>query len=76
MIEVVNVRKSYRSGTRSVEALRGITVKSNAAGSRSLSGPSGSGKSTLLYLLGALDRPSNGAILVERAEPGHHVRGA
>jgi putative ABC transport system ATP-binding protein len=64
MIEVVNVWKSYRSGTRCVEALRGINCRIERGRFAFIVGPSGSGKSTLLYLLGALDRPSNGEILV------------
>ena len=58
MIEVVNVCKSYRSGTRWVEALRGISCRIDRGRFAFIVGPSGSGKSTLLYLLGALDRPS------------------
>ena len=64
MIEVVNVWKSYRSGTRCVEALRGIDCRIERGRFAFIVGPSGSGKSTLLYLLGALDRPSDGEILV------------
>ena len=64
MIEVVNVWKSYRSGIRWVEALRGINCRIERGRFAFIVGPSGSGKSTLLYLLGALDRPSNGEILV------------
>jgi putative ABC transport system ATP-binding protein len=64
MIEVVNVWKSYRSGTRWVDALRGINCRIERGRFAFIVGPSGSGKSTLLYLLGALDRPSNGEILV------------
>ncbi|MDR3634313.1 MAG: ABC transporter ATP-binding protein [Isosphaeraceae bacterium] len=65
MIEVVNVRKSYRSGERSVEALRGIDCRIAKGRFAFIVGPSGSGKSTLLYLLGGLDRPTSGSILVE-----------
>jgi putative ABC transport system ATP-binding protein len=64
MIEVANVWKSYRSGTRWVEALRGISCQIERGRFAFIVGPSGSGKSTLLYLLGALDRPSSGEILV------------
>ncbi len=65
MIEVVNVRKSYRSGDRQVEALRGIDCRIAKGRFAFIVGPSGSGKSTLLYLLGGLDRPSEGSIRVE-----------
>ena len=68
MIEVVNVRKSYRSGERSVEALRGIDCRIAKGRFAFIVGPSGSGKSTLLYLLGGLDRPSSGSILVENRD--------
>jgi putative ABC transport system ATP-binding protein len=65
MIEVVDVRKSYKSGDRQVEALRGVSCRVGRGRFAFIVGPSGSGKSTLLYLLGALDRPSAGAIRVE-----------
>lgn len=65
MIDVVDVHKSYRSGDRSVEALRGIHCRVPKGRFAFIVGPSGSGKSSLLYLLGALDRPTSGSILVE-----------
>jgi putative ABC transport system ATP-binding protein len=65
MIEVVNVYKSYRSGSRSVDALRGLSCQIDRGRFAFIVGPSGSGKSTLLYLLGAIDRPSAGEIIVD-----------
>ena len=65
MIEVVNVHKSYRSGTRWVEALRGVSCRIERGRFAFIVGPSGSGKSTLLYLLGAIDRPTSGEIVVD-----------
>ena len=65
MIEVEDVRKSFKSGDRQVNALRGVTCRIDRGRFAFIVGPSGSGKSTLLYLLGALDRPSSGAIKVE-----------
>jgi putative ABC transport system ATP-binding protein len=65
MIDVVLVRKSYRSGDRSVEALRGVSCRISKGRFAFIVGPSGSGKSTLLYLLGALDRPTEGEVWVE-----------
>jgi putative ABC transport system ATP-binding protein len=64
MIEVADVKKSFRSGERTVEALRGVTCTIPKGRLAFIVGPSGSGKSTLLYLLGALDRPSSGQIVV------------
>jgi putative ABC transport system ATP-binding protein len=79
MIEVVNVWKAYRSGTRWVEALRGINCRIDRGRFAFIVGPSGSGKSTLLYLLGAIDRPTRGEILVDgqslttMSEPAQNV---
>ena len=65
MIDVRNVHKSYRSGNRQIEALRGISCRIDRGRFAFIVGPSGSGKSSLLYLLGALDRPTSGEILVD-----------
>jgi putative ABC transport system ATP-binding protein len=65
MIDVRNVHKSYRSGSRSVEALRGVSCEIERGRFAFIVGPSGSGKSTLLYLIGALDHPTSGEIIVE-----------
>jgi putative ABC transport system ATP-binding protein len=64
MIDVRNVHKSYRSGTRWIEAVRGVSCEIERGRFAFIIGPSGSGKSTLLYLLGALDRPTSGEIIV------------
>src|SRR5437763_12011249 len=68
MIEVVDVRKSYRSGDRAVHALRGVSCRIARGRFAFIVGPSGSGKSTLLYLLGALDRPTSGNIVIEKRD--------
>jgi putative ABC transport system ATP-binding protein len=68
MIEVTDVRKSFRRGDQNVEALRGVSCSITEGSCAFIVGPSGSGKSTLLYLLGALDRPSSGSIKVEGSE--------
>ncbi len=65
MIEVVNVYKSYRSGSRLVQALRGLSCRIEQGRFAFIVGPSGSGKSSLLYLLGAIDRPTSGEIFVD-----------
>lgn len=64
MIRCLNVSKTYQLGGRSVEALRGVSLSLEAPGFFAIMGQSGSGKSTLLHLLGALDRPTSGEIIV------------
>lgn len=60
-IEVSHVRKSYAN----VHALNGVNLTLEQGEQYSIQGASGSGKSTLLYLLGGLDRPSEGEIKIE-----------
>ncbi|WP_435007782.1 ABC transporter ATP-binding protein [Tundrisphaera lichenicola] len=65
MIDVSDVRKSFQSGDRMLEVLRGVSCQIPRGRFAFIVGPSGSGKSTLLYLMGALDRPSSGSITIE-----------
>ncbi len=70
MLEVHDVTKTYQQGRRAVYALRGVDLRVEAGEFLSLMGPSGSGKSTLLHLLGALDVPSTGRVLLD----GHDLQ--
>jgi putative ABC transport system ATP-binding protein len=65
MIEINDVRKSFRSGGRRVDALRGVSCQIPTGRCAFIVGPSGSGKSTLLYLIGALDRATSGTVRVD-----------
>jgi putative ABC transport system ATP-binding protein len=65
MIEATDIRKSFRRGTQTVEALRGVSFAVGRGRCAFIVGPSGSGKSTLLYMLGVLDRPTSGRIVVD-----------
>jgi len=64
MIELCEVTKSHRHGANEVRALRGLSAEIEAGSFTFIVGPSGSGKSTLLYLIGSLDEPSSGEIIV------------
>ena len=64
-IWVSKLHKVYRTGTVEVHALRGISFKVNEGEFVSIMGPSGCGKSTLLNMLGALDRPSKGKVVID-----------
>lgn len=64
IIELRNVRRTYGEGASAVQALKGITLGIEAGSLTAIVGPSGSGKSTLLNMLGALDTPSTGQVVV------------
>ena len=64
-VEAIDLVKVYRVGKREVWALRGLNLKVKEGEFLAVVGPSGSGKSTLLNLIGALDRPTSGAVLVD-----------
>jgi putative ABC transport system ATP-binding protein len=64
LIQIRDVGKSYRLGESDVHALRGVNFTVPQGGIVALMGPSGSGKSTLLNLIGALDTPTSGKVVV------------
>jgi len=62
--QIINVTREYELGAETVRALRGIQVDVPTGDYVAIMGPSGSGKSTMLNLLGCLDRPTAGTILL------------
>lgn len=64
IIELKDVRRTYGQGASGVQALKGISLSIERGSMTAIVGPSGSGKSTLLNLLGALDQPTQGQVIV------------
>ncbi len=68
IVEVRDLSRQYQQGTVTVNALRGVNLTIEPGEFTALMGPSGSGKTTLLNLIGALDRPTSGSLVVDGQE--------
>lgn len=65
VIQLQEVRKTYRVGGQDIEALAGVSAEIDEGDFIAIIGPSGSGKSTLMHLIGCLDVPTNGKLLLD-----------
>jgi len=71
MIEIENLRKIYHMGDVEVKALDGVTLDIEKGEFVGIMGASGSGKTTLLHMLGLLDIPTSGRIVIDGTDISH-----
>lgn len=76
IVSVEGATKVYQQGRVEVHALRGLDLEVGAGELTALYGPSGSGKTTLLNLIGALDEPTSGRVIIEGHDLGRLNRRA
>ena len=70
MIQAINIKKIYKIEKVNIAALNGISLEIEEEEFVSITGPSGSGKSTLMHIIGCLDRPTSGRLLLDHEEMG------
>jgi len=70
MIQAINLKKIYKIEKVNIAALNGISFEIEEEEFVSITGPSGSGKSTLMHIIGCLDRPTSGRLLLDHEEMG------
>jgi lipoprotein-releasing system ATP-binding protein len=62
MLEARNIHKTFTSGNKEIQVLKGVDLKIDEGRFIAVAGPSGAGKSTLLHILGGLDAPQKGEV--------------
>jgi putative ABC transport system ATP-binding protein len=65
VIDIDSLTKTYQSGKTHLKALNSVTLKIHAGDFVAIMGPSGSGKSTLMNIIGCLDRPTSGTVIID-----------
>jgi putative ABC transport system ATP-binding protein len=70
MVDVRDVRKTYRRGSEELVVLDGLSLQVEEGDFAALMGPSGSGKTTLLNLIAGIDKPTSGDVVVAGTNVG------
>ncbi len=68
-LQVENITKQYPTRTEPIDVLRGVSLSLDAGQNLAILGPSGSGKSTLLSIVGTLETPTSGRVLLDGVDP-------
>ena len=67
LLKGINIRRVFKTGKENLEVLKGIDITIKKGMIHTIVGPSGAGKSTLLHILGGLDRPTEGKVLLDNS---------
>ncbi len=68
ILEAKNIYKSFRNGERKLSVLSNLSISVDKQETITIMGPSGSGKSTLLHILGTLDKPDSGIVIINQTD--------
>lgn len=68
IVKTINLTKSYGKGEARIDALKDVNLSINKGEFIAIVGPSGSGKSTLLHLVGGVDRPTSGKVIIDEED--------
>jgi putative ABC transport system ATP-binding protein len=68
VVDLIDVKKNYMLGETRVEALRGVSLQIDRGEFLAIAGPSGAGKSTILNMIGCIDTPSEGTVIIDGQE--------
>ena len=68
ILEAKNISKSFKNGKKKLSVFKDLSLVINSGDLITIMGPSGAGKSTLLNILGTLDKPDTGKILIDRKD--------